>query len=85
MKPQHVNPGEAVKIHQDLRARHSVGIHWGTFVLSAERLDEPPKGLATARAAAGLAEDQFFVMQHGETRRLSSWLSTPPMQGMNLH
>lgn len=36
MKGQHVDPEEAVKIHQDLQAKHSVAIHWGTFALAYE-------------------------------------------------
>ena len=70
MKSMHVNPEEAVRIHQDLRARYSVAMHWGTFVLTDEPLDEPPHRLAAARRAAGIAEEHFFVMKHGETRSL---------------
>lgn len=41
MKYVHVNPQEAVKIHKDLRAKTSFGIHWGTFVLTYEYYMEP--------------------------------------------
>ena len=71
MKEQHVNPAEAVQIHQDLKAKRSVGVHWGTFELTDEPLDQPPRDLAAARKAAGLADDDFFVMAVGETRKLA--------------
>jgi len=69
----HVDPDEAVRVHQDVRARRSLGIHWGTFGgLTDEAMDEPPKRLAEARARTGLAESDFFVLRHGETRRFTS-------------
>jgi N-acyl-phosphatidylethanolamine-hydrolysing phospholipase D len=71
MSSQHVNPTEAVQIHLDLGAKQSVGVHWGTFQLTDEALDEPPQQLALARAAKGLADEQFFVMAIGETRKLA--------------
>ncbi len=73
-KAMHVNPEEAVSIHQDVGAAYSVGMHWGTFRLTLEPLDEPPKRLAEARNAAGIAEERFFVLQHGETRSLRHML-----------
>jgi hypothetical protein len=58
-------------VHRDVRARQSVGIHWGTFYgLTDENMYDPPKVLAAERAKAGLAEEDFFVMKHGETRVL---------------
>jgi L-ascorbate metabolism protein UlaG (beta-lactamase superfamily) len=63
----HINPEEAVQVHRDLRARCSVAIHWGTFILTDEPLGEPPLRLARARAAARLPEDAFLVLRHGET------------------
>jgi N-acyl-phosphatidylethanolamine-hydrolysing phospholipase D len=69
MKDQHINPAEAVQVHQDLRAARSIGIHWGTFELTDEALDEPPRALARARAAAGLSEEDFRVLAIGQTYR----------------
>lgn len=70
MAEQHVNVHEAVKIHRDLGARCSLGVHWGTFELTDESLDEPPRRLLAERAAANLAEDEFFVLAIGQTRWL---------------
>ena len=71
MKPQHVNPEEAVKIHQDTGSRYSVAIHWGTFILTDEPVDEPPKLLENALAQKGISSEHFFLMKHGETRALN--------------
>jgi N-acyl-phosphatidylethanolamine-hydrolysing phospholipase D len=74
MKEQHMNPAEAVQAHQDLAARRSLGIHWGTFALTDEALDQPPRDLALARAQRGLAEQDFFVLPIGGTW----WPAGPP-------
>ena len=70
MKGQHVDPEEAVQIHQDVHAKRSIGIHWGTFELADESLDEPPKLLAEAVKKVGLPENEFTVLKHGETLKL---------------
>jgi len=70
MQRQHVNPDEAVHIHRDLGAKASLGIHWGTFNLTDESLDEPPRALAQARRAQGVADSAFFTLAIGQTRRL---------------
>jgi N-acyl-phosphatidylethanolamine-hydrolysing phospholipase D len=77
MKEQHVNPEEAVQIHLDLRAKRSVGIHWGTFDLTDESLDQPPKDLAAARAAKKLPQEAFDVMAIGQTLKLPRRKATP--------
>lgn len=67
MKTRHVNPEEAVRIHEDVGASRSVAVHWGTFVLTDEPLDEPPRRLRSALQVQGLAQDAFTVLRHGET------------------
>ena len=71
MYPQHVDPAEAVRIHQDLHARYSIGIHWGTFELTDESLDEPPRLLQEELRKLAIPPERFFVLQHGQTRRLA--------------
>ena len=66
MAPVHVAPEETVTIHRDIGARQSVAMHWGTFVLTDEPMDEPPRRLRTALEREGLGESEFRVMQHGE-------------------
>ena len=71
MKEQHVNPMESVQTHKDLGAAQSIGIHWGTFNLTDEALDQPPIELIAARKAMGVVEADFFLLKIGETRRIS--------------
>ena len=70
MRPQHVDPEEAVRIHLDLGARVSVGIHWGTFQLTDEPLDQPVADLAAAREKLGVDPRDFVTLRHGQTLRL---------------
>lgn len=70
MGPQHVDPAEAVKIHQDVRARRSIGIHWGTFQLADDALDAAPAELDAALKAAGLSPKAFVTLRHGQTLKL---------------
>jgi len=77
MQRQHVNPEEAVHIHRDIGAKSSLGIHWGTFELTDESLDDPPRRLAQARQAQGVADSAFFTLAIGQTRRLTPRRSRP--------
>jgi len=71
MQPQHADPAEAVQIHLDLDAKQSIGMHWGTFELTDESLDQPPIDLAAARHSRGIADAAFSVLAIGETRRFA--------------
>jgi L-ascorbate metabolism protein UlaG (beta-lactamase superfamily) len=67
MSKHHVNPEEAVQIHMDVQSKTSVAIHWGTFILTDEPLDEPPKRLSSALQEKQIPKEDFVVLQHGQT------------------
>jgi hypothetical protein len=49
----HIGPVDAVEVYRRLGASHALPIHWGTFRLSYERYDTPPKLLAAVTACTG--------------------------------
>ena len=67
MRFVHLDPEEAVQAARDLRARRVVAMHWGTFDLTDEPLDEPPRRFHAAAAQHGLA-DRAWTLNVGETR-----------------
>lgn len=72
MRGEHMDPADAVKAFQDLHASKAIGVHWGTFELTDEPLDEPPKKLAEALHAADIDPAAFIVLRHGQTIRLEN-------------
>ena len=46
--------------------------HWGTFKLTDEPMDEPPRRMRQDWLAAGHPPGDLWVMQHGETRNLAA-------------
>ena len=75
----HVDPEEAVQIYQDITAPHPnaplplmLGIHWGTFRLTDESMDEPPKRTRARWRQLGLREDRLWVASFGETRSFAT-------------
>lgn len=66
MKPQHVNPAEAVRIMQDCGAAAAIGVHWGSFQLTDEPRDAPVHALGVALAAAGIEPRRFRAFRPGD-------------------
>ena len=63
----HLNPEEAVQAALDLRTRQVVGMHFGTFDLTDEPLEEPPLRFLAEAQRKGLG-DRAWVLKVGETR-----------------
>ena len=70
MQNNHVDPDEAVRLFEKLKARTALGMHWGTFQLTFESIDDPPKRLAAARAARGIAAQRFVTTEVGRSFRV---------------
>ena len=66
MQAQHMAPEEAVQAHRDLQAQRSLGIHFGTFQLTDEAIDDPPNALRAALRRAHLAAECFIAPFNGQ-------------------
>jgi L-ascorbate metabolism protein UlaG (beta-lactamase superfamily) len=67
MKHAHVDPEEAVRVHLELKPRQSIGMHFGTFQLTDEGIDEPPRALRQALRHHGVPSEKFIVPEFGQT------------------
>ena len=79
MGPVHMNPEDAVAAYAELCGPVSAGpprpllaaMHWGTFKLTDESMDEPPRRMRAAWRAAGFDDRLLWVPAHGETRAVT--------------
>ena len=78
MHVTHVDPEEAVQAYLDLAAAGAqrlplmLAIHWGTFRLTDEPMDEPPRRAMNAWRQRALDESRLWIAKFGETRRWAS-------------
>jgi N-acyl-phosphatidylethanolamine-hydrolysing phospholipase D len=88
MRPVHVAPAEAIAAYQTIRAVFAPGhrslmaaMHWGTFKLSDEPMDEPPRQVREEWTRLGLDPDQLWIPRHGETREIQAPTHEPRSRG----
>lgn len=67
MRNMHMTPADAIQAHLDLYSVHSIGMHYGTFQLSAESFKQPVLDLNTALEHKSLPNSDFITMGHGAT------------------
>ncbi|MCR6654834.1 MAG: MBL fold metallo-hydrolase [Opitutus sp.] len=65
MAAQHCNPEEAVRIHLDVGARLSLAMHWGTWQLTDEGREDPPRALHIARELYHVSPEHFHTLEAG--------------------
>ena len=70
MKNHHCNVNEAIQIHKDIKSKKSIGMHWGTFILTDEPMKEPKELLQKMIKEMKMPDSEFSVMNHGETRKI---------------
>lgn len=63
----HTNPQGSVSIHRDLGIKKSIGVHWGTWIMSDERYDDPVKVLEQAKSEKDIGKEEFVVLPVGRT------------------
>lgn len=67
MGPMHLDPEQALDAFADLGAATFVAMHWGTFKLGDEPLDEPPVRLEADRVRRGIPKERVRVLAIGES------------------
>jgi L-ascorbate metabolism protein UlaG (beta-lactamase superfamily) len=77
MQSVHMNPAEAVQAHVDLDASQSVAMHFGTFQMTTEGIDEPVRALNLACRARNIPPSCFRTLGFGESVRLEVVCTQP--------
>jgi L-ascorbate metabolism protein UlaG (beta-lactamase superfamily) len=65
-KNLHLHPATAIKAFLDLKARHLIPYHWGTFWISDEPMAEPPQ-LLLAESERFQLRDEVHILNNGES------------------
>jgi L-ascorbate metabolism protein UlaG (beta-lactamase superfamily) len=79
MQVVHMNPADAVQAFTELEPRQAVGMHFGTFQLTAEAIDQPEKDLIIAKSAANIPNGSFITLDCGETRQFQTGRVKQPL------
>ncbi|CBQ72102.1 conserved hypothetical protein [Sporisorium reilianum SRZ2] len=67
MSTIHLAPQDSVLVHRDVRSKKSYGIHWGSFRLTPEDVNEPPKLLVEEAKRQGIDPGEFATIEIGQS------------------
>lgn len=66
MSPIHISPAQAVQVHQDVRSRQSIAMHFGTFPLADEGQGKAEEALILALDSMQIDQQHFIVPTEGQ-------------------
>ena len=81
MKNFHVNPEESIFIHKDIKSKKSIGMHFGTFVLTAEPVVEPIEKIKSIIKHDENFEGEFMIPESIKKFNCFNESSSPGLQG----
>ena len=73
----HIGPLQAVEAFRRLGASTAIPIHWGTFRLSYEQWDTPPRMLKLALRCAGIPAKRFAPLRIGQALSVPAFSPVP--------
>jgi len=68
MRAVHASPEDAIKMAIDIKAKKTIGMHWGAIMLTPEDPFEPPIRFRKAAIDQAYGEENALVLKVGETR-----------------
>lgn len=68
MRGVHVDPAQALQAFIDLQAEYMLPMHWRTFDLADEPMDEPPRLLLEAADSLHIDHQRIWLMKQGEMK-----------------
>ncbi len=70
MQPAHQSPQEAVLAHRILGTHRSLAIHFGTFPLSDEQIEDPSSALTQALSLQQIPQEAFIIPKPGKRNKI---------------
>lgn len=71
-RKSHLTPEQAVQAYLDLDAKYLFPMHWGSFRMSDEPLDEPPKRLEAEWKRRKISHKKLAIMAVGESKTVKN-------------
>ncbi|MGC4251026.1 MAG: MBL fold metallo-hydrolase [Sphingobium sp.] len=75
--PAHIGPEQAVRIFERLGASTAIPVHWGTFRLSYEQWDTPPRMLELFLQCEGIERRRFAPLRIGQSIMVPGYMAVP--------